>query len=210
MNASLPVDGRRSLVYLPIIHTAADMGTLSASIQGRKLPVLGRQGLSRQAAVVEKMWERIELAAERVPLTERTLRLYQDGLPVCGHEREIVAELAAAGSRNHRLLLRLVERGAKLMGTESPELLLEEYQIATATFASSPAQQTGAPSQVLRDSLLLKRDRFAADRINTTLAAGEHGILFMGMLHTVSAFLDADIRVDYPLGRPTVDQRRPE
>ena len=43
---------------MPIIHTAADMGTLGASIQGRKLPVLGRQGLSRHAAVVEKMWER--------------------------------------------------------------------------------------------------------------------------------------------------------
>ena len=96
------------------------------------------------------------------------------------------------------------------MGTESPELLVEEYQLAMATFASSASAADRSTLTNLRDALLLKRDRFIADRINATLAAGEHGILFMGMLHAVSAYLDADIRVDYPLGWPTVKQRRAE
>ncbi len=204
MNASQSGDGKRKLVYIPIIHTATDMGTLGASIRGKKLSTLGRQGLTRSAVVVEKMWERIEGVTARLPLTQGTVRLYQDGLPVCGHEREIVSELAGAGSRNHRLLLELEARGATLMGTESPDLLIEEYQLATATFASCATLKTSASQQHLRDSLLEKRDRFIARRINTTLAAGESGILFLGMLHEAAKYLDSDIDIVYPLGRPGV------
>lgn len=142
MNAPPTCVGKRKLIYIPIIHTAADMGTLGASIRGKKLSTLGRQGLARNAAVLEKMWEEIERVAARLPLAQGTMRLYQDGLPVCGHERAIVSELAGAGSRNHRLLLELEARGATLMGTESPELLVQEYQLATAAFASEAAVRT--------------------------------------------------------------------
>jgi hypothetical protein len=208
MNVNSSGDGKRKLVYIPIIHTAADMGTLGASIRGRKLSTLGRQGLKHNAAVVEKMWERIESVAARLALPQGTVRIYQDGLPVCGHEREIVSELAGAGSRNHRLLLDLEARGATLMGTESPELLVEEYQEEAAAFASGAPVRTDIRQQKLRDTLLEKRDRFVADRINTTLGDGESGILFMGMLHAVTQYLDSDIRVVYPLGTPRVKQRR--
>jgi len=52
----------RILVYFPIIHTAADMGTLGAKIRDIKLSALGRKGLTRHVAVVDKMWEEIETA----------------------------------------------------------------------------------------------------------------------------------------------------
>lgn len=198
----------RKLVYIPIIHTAADMGTLGASIRGMKLSALGRQGLTRHAAVVEKMWEEIESVVANLPVPPGTVRVYQDGLPVCGHEQEIVSELAGAGNRNHRLLVKLQARGATLMGTESPELLVEEYQLATAAFASGATVRTDIRQKQLRDTLLEKRDRYIADRINGTLGAGESGILFMGMLHKVSKYLDSDINVVYPLGLPRVRQRR--
>jgi hypothetical protein len=199
---------KRKLIYIPIIHTAADMGTLGASIRGKKLSTLGRQGLMRNAIVVEKMWEEIERVVAGLPLTPGTARLYQDGLPVCGHERAIVSELAAAGSRNHRMLLQLETRGATLMGTESPELLVQEYQLATAAFASGTAVRSNLREQQLRDTLLEKRDRFVADRINKTLGAGECGILFLGMLHQAAKYLDSDINVVYPLGLPRVRPRR--
>ena len=114
------------------------------------------------------------------------MRVYQDGLPVCEHEQEIVAELAEAGSRNHRLLLSLQARGAVLMGTESPELLVEEYQLASAALAQGRASPAKMRRDRLRDTLLERRDRYVADRINETLGAGETGILFMGMLHEVT------------------------
>ena len=176
----------RRLVYIPIIHTAADMGSLGASIRGRKLSTLGRQGLSQQASVVDKMWEKIESVAASLPLAQGTVRVYQDGLPVCGRERQIVADLAMAGNRNHRLLLELEARGATMMGTESPELLIEEYQLATAAFASG---------------ITLKRNGRQQE-----LGAGESGILFLGMLHEAAKYLDSGIDVIYPLGLPRLRQ----
>jgi hypothetical protein len=196
----------RRLVYIPIIHTTADMGSLGALIRGKKLSTLGRQGLSRHAAVVDKMWEKIESLTASLPLAQGKVRVYQDGLPVCGHERQIVADLAEAGNRNHRLLLQLEARGATLMGTESPELLIEEYQLAAAAFASGIALKSDSRRQELRDSLLEKRDRFIADRISRTLGAGECGILFLGMLHEAAKYLDSGIDVVYPLGLPRLRQ----
>ena len=129
-------------------------------------------------------------------------------LPVgclCGHEQQIVSQLAEKGSRNHRLLLRLQAKGALLMGTESGELLVEEYRMASAALAAGGA---GGPAsrearrKALREALLDKRDRYIAARINATLAAAETGILFLGMLHAVNRRLDPDVRVVYPVGPP--------
>jgi len=198
----------RRLAYIPIVHTLADMGTLGASVQSAKLAALGRQGLARSAAVVEKMWEEIERVVGNLPVGPGSVRVYQDGLLVCGREREIVSELAAAGSRNHRLLLDLQARGAVLMGTESPELLVAEYQLASAELAAGRASHAKIRPDRVRDALLEKRDRFIADRINGTLGAGESGILFMGMLHEVARYLDSGIKVVYPLGRPRLQPRR--
>jgi len=199
-----PSGRERRLVYIPIVHTLADMGALGAPIRSVKLSALGRQGLAHNAAVVEKMWEEIEGAAGNLPVSPGTVRVYQDGLPVCGHEREIVAELAAAGSRNHKLLVSLQSRGAVLMGTESPELLVEEYQLASAALAAGRASHVKMRRAPLRDTLLERRDRYVAGRINGTLGAGETGVLFMGMLHEVTRYLEPGILVVYPLRRPPV------
>jgi hypothetical protein len=194
--------GERSLVYIPMIHTLADMGALGASIQKVKLKALGRRGLEHSAAAVEQMWGEIERTVRNLPVRPGGVRVYQDGLPVCGHEREIVADLAEAGSRNHRLLMSLQARGAVLMGTESPALLVEEYQLASAALAAGRTSPAKMCRDRLRDTLIERRDHYIADRINRTLGAGESGILFMGMLHEVTGSLAADIQVAYPLGRP--------
>ena len=198
--------GERRLVYIPIIHTLADMGTLGASIQKVKRKALGRRGLAHSAAAVEKMWGEIERTVRKLPVRSGSVRVYQDGLPVCGHEQEIVADLAEAGSRNHRLLLSLRARGAVLMGTESPELLVQEYQLASAALAAGRVSPAKMCRDRLRDTLLERRDRYIADRINRTLGAGETGILFLGMLHEVTRCLEPDIQVAYPLGGPPVRQ----
>jgi hypothetical protein len=195
-------DHKRTLVYVPIVHTSADMGTLEASIRSKKLSVLGRQGLTRSVGAVEKLWEKIEGLATESLLTHGVWRVYQDGLPVCGHEREIVSELAEGGSRNHRLLLNLQVRGATLMGTESPELLVAEYQLATTAFADGAILLNDRRQEQLRETLLEKRDRFIAERVNQTLKDGECGILFLGMHHRAAKYLDSDIEVVYPLGQP--------
>lgn len=135
---------------------------------------------------------------ERLPIVGGETRVYQDGLPVCAHEARIISELAEAGSRNYKLLLRLESRGAMLMGTENPDLLVEEYQLAVTGLNSGGAG--GARQRELRGAALLEeRDRYIAARINSTLQPGETGVLFLGMLHSVQPYLDRDINIVYPI-----------
>jgi hypothetical protein len=195
----------RTLIYFPIVHTQADMGALSESIQRLKVKRLGRKGWERNVNLVDKLWAQIEQAIESLILPYERVRLYQDGLPVCGREVEIITELAKAGSRNHRLLLCLREKGATIMGTESSELLVEEYQLFKEDFAAGKpevATRGEARRKALRDSLLKRRDQHIARRINDTLLGGETGLIFLGMLHSVGPWLDKDIRVVYPIHQP--------
>jgi len=181
------------------------MGSLKGQLQRVKSSRVGRYGLARGAWLVNKTWDEIDRAVDTLPKPASQVRVYQDGLPVCGNEQQVVAELAAAGSRNHRLILRLVERGAILMGTESTELLLEEYQLALAALAPRgprSALRWAGREKSLGESILERRDQFIGARINSTLAEGETGILFLGMLHAVEGYLKSDITVVCPTHTP--------
>jgi hypothetical protein len=195
----------RTLIYIPIIHTETDMGTLSESVKKSTLQKFGRRGLKRKTGMVDTLWTEIERKFDALALTYDKVRLYQDGLPVCGRETSIVTELAKAGSRNHRLLLVLMKRGARIMGTESLGLLMEEYELDKQILAPRGARGKAvmeSSRKALIDSLLKRRDKFISDRINGTLCAGETGILFIGMLHSLHNKLDSDIHVIYLLNPP--------
>jgi hypothetical protein len=194
----------RTLIYFPIIHTQADMGALRESVARVTREKLGRAGVTRKARAIARVWGQIEGAIDALDLPMTQVRLYQDGLPVCGREAEIVTELAQAGSRNHQLLQRLMAQGAILMGTESADLLVQEYQLAQKSLTGHPPRPAEAAAQrrALSASLLQRRDQFIAQRINDTLQPGETGILFLGMLHAVERYLPRDIKVIYPLPRP--------
>ena len=192
----------RRLLHIPIIHTQADMGALGEAFRRalvsklgeafRRALVskLGEQGWQHNVDLVDQVWTAIEKGLAGLNLRYELLRIYQDGLPVCGHELRIVKELARAGSRNHRLLLAMHQRGATIMGTESAELLVEEYQLAQRLAANS---QPNAAERTLARSLLERRDQFVATRINATLKPRETAIVFLGLLHSLHGKLAPDI-----------------
>ena len=126
----------RKLIYFPIVHNQADMGGLSESVKRVSVKKIGRIGWKRKLNLIDQFWSEIEKALEKLSIPFGRVRIYQDGLPVSGREADIVRELAEAGSRNHALLLRLIDKGAKLMGTESLALLLQEYETAKRSLDS--------------------------------------------------------------------------
>ncbi|MBI4327593.1 MAG: hypothetical protein HY674_20370 [Chloroflexi bacterium] len=192
----------RRLIHIPIIHTQADMGALSHAIKEMTSEKLGQKGWERNVHLIDEIWTRIEGAIDGWTLPYEKVRLYQDGLPVCGREAEIVTELARAGSRNHRLLLRLMDRGATVMGTESGELLVQEYKLVKQILAAGDSRKANlleARSKALSQALLKQRDKAIAERINNTLRLGETGLLFLGLLHAVGNGLAKDIRVTQPV-----------
>jgi len=203
LGAGLAEGHSRTLISFPIVHTQADMGALQESVTRATLEKAGRVGLARKTAAIDQIWTEIEAAIDALPLSFDRVRLYQDGLPVCGREAEIVTELARTGSRNHQLLLRLMAQGAVLMGTEEGDLLVQEYQLAKQSLTTRPprAAAVAAARRALSEALLQRRDQFIAQRINATLKNGETGILFLGMLHSLERHLHPDVLVIHPLHR---------
>jgi hypothetical protein len=195
----------RTLIYIPIIHTQADMGALAGAMRRLAIEKLGRREWERSVKAIDQLWAVIRETIEKLDLPYTRVRLFQDGLPHCGREAQIVTDLANAGSPNHQVLLFLMGKGATLMGTESADLLLEEYQLAQQVLNAQglgEAERVQARQKSLSQSLLGKRDRYIAERINETLGEAETGLLFVGMLHSLEEHLAKDIQVHYPILRP--------
>jgi hypothetical protein len=213
----------RSVIYIPIIHTSLDMGSLAESVRSEYVKRHGEEAWRRHVEIVEQMWTEIERNLDAMALDWGKCRIFQDSLPVCGHESEIVADLAQRGSRNHRLILKLMARGAVLMGTESPTLLLEEYREAIR-FQAAPKEPAAPRSGIRKDpvphpsrtpaepprasDLLRRRDQFVAMRIDETLAPGETGVVLMGLLHGLDRYLPRDIAVRPLVARLCFEEAR--
>ena len=186
----------RTLIYIPVIHSQADMGSLAADVRQRFEQAFGAAEWQRRASSVAALWEGLRERVLGLPLDWARTRIYQDGLPVCGRELDIVHDLAAQGSHNHRLLAELVARGATLMGTESGELMLAEYarvrrllQAAQRGDGEGDGEGAGETLKAEGEVLLRRRDAFVAERIRTTLQEGETGLVFLGLLHRVDDLL---------------------
>jgi hypothetical protein len=177
------------------------MGALSESVKKATLQRLGERVWRRKINLVSRFWSDVENTLNTLNLTYARTRVYQDGLPVCGKELDIVTELAKKGSPNHQILVRLMEKGATIMGTESAQLLIEEYHLIKKVLESGNVKEATAMEirQQAAGDLLRKRDEFIAARIDGTLRAEETGIIFLGLLHNPVVFLPKDIQVHYPL-----------
>jgi hypothetical protein len=188
----------RRLIDVPILHSPADMGTMAKGLEAALVERFGRRHWDEYLALLDGFWQVVRTELEQLGLDYHSVDLYQDGLPACGRELAIVAKAATRGSENHQLLLDLVARGATLMGTEDPNLLLEEHHNVASALRhdageASAAEQAGHPSR--HDETLAKRDAYIGRRIGETLRPGRTGILFLGMMHNVEPFLPADIVV---------------
>jgi hypothetical protein len=184
------------VILVPIVHNLADLGSLAESVRARYLQRFGPAVWRQRERAVEKLWGDIRRAIEALALDYRRTRIYQDGMPVCGQEEQIVRELAAAGSLNHQLILELLRLGACLVGTEDPQLLIREYQMQRRLIgAASAAERPLAPSPGEAAELLAARDRFIAERIAATLAEGETALLFVGAAHGLEALRASGIDV---------------
>lgn len=183
----------RQLIIIPIVHTPADLGSQQDRAREAYIARYGAQQWDQHLEMLAQLWHTIRQRVLALPVHCTTVRLYQDGLPICGHELAIVETLAAAGSSNHQLLLELVNRGAMLMGTEDPALLVQERERLGQQCTAQPT--CGSAESPLYDALMAQRDAAIASRIAATLAAGELGLLFIGALHRVGQRLPEDIAV---------------
>ena len=194
----------RQLMYVPVIHSEADMGSMAEPLKKEFTEQFGVHVWKEHVKAVDEMWEGIAKKLNGADFNVSQVRIYQDGLPICGREMDIVRDVAAQGSQNHRLVLSLVERGAHLEGSEDAKLLLKEYRYIKAITDEPDQKQKLRKARWLRwprSWLLTQRDRFMARRIAQTLKDGETGVLFAGITHRIDKYLPKDIKVTYLISR---------
>jgi len=187
----------RTLIYVPIIHTSADLGSIAKDVTKRGIANLGEEIWTKHRKTVEGFWDAISRYFDSLDVKE--MKLYQDGM-IAEAEigKKIVEDTAKAGSKNYQLLLRLLDKGAVLVKTEDFKLVKQEYdRLLAITQAKATIHKITAflRYKLLKDILLSKRDGFIARRIDQTLKVNEKAILFIGALHKIKKKLPKDIRV---------------
>ena len=181
---------KRSLFIIPIVHTRADFGSLGSKVPFDK----------EIEEITTQYWNSVFNYVQNLTIDFSKLKVYQDGL--LDISTEIVAKIVdETQTPNYNVLRWLKDQGAHIIGTESPQLLLEEYQSLQAIF--------NAPSEELKitarwkyrnnsEFLLEGRDKYIAQRIKATLPEGGTGILFIGLAHKVKRLLEQEIEVSEP------------
>ncbi len=189
----------RKLILVKIVHTSTDMGSMGEGLVKEGMAKMGREKWFENQRKIEKFWDDLEKEIDGLGLDNSKTRIYQDGLP-CGGELglRIVRETADKGSKNYRIVWKLIERGAKIETTESPELLRKEYEYIKALItARSPEEKADAARRYdrIKDELMQERDAYIAKAIDISLKDGETGVLFIGAFHNVIPELAKDIEV---------------
>ncbi len=172
------------LIIIPIAHTPADMGSLRSSV-----PFSGEY-----EAKVTGYWADIFRYLKNLPDVSG-FKIYQDGLPDVA-EDFVAGIVTETQTSNYEILRWLKEQGAKILGTEDPNLLHEEYE-STTSIINQGGHST--IDDVIKRSLLLEqRDDYIAQRIKDTLKPEETGLLFIGAAHNVARLLKNDCQIIDP------------
>ena len=187
----------KALIYVPIIHTSADLGSLAKDLNRRGIADLGEELWKEHIKTVEGFWDELSHYFDSIDVSG--MKIYQDGM-VAGGEvgQKIVEEGAKSGSKNYELIARLLQRGAILFKTEDFKLVKKERdRLIAITQAKSLPEKLIAfmKYKVTKNRLLNKRDEFIAGRVGETLNQDETGIIFIGAYHNIKDRLPKDVRI---------------
>jgi len=187
----------RTLIYVPIIHTSADLGSLAKEVSERGIADLGENLWEKHRKTVEGFWDAISNYFDSIDVSN--VKIYQDGM-VAEAEigQEIVKEGVKSGSRNYQLVSKLIERGAVLVKTEDFNLVKEERDKLLALLKSKSIIKKLAAFieyRLIKNRLLKRRDKFITKRIDETLQHGEKAILFIGAYHNIKKRLPRNMHV---------------
>lgn len=187
----------RILIYVPIIHTSADLGSLAKDVTKRGITELGEEVWKKHIKRVEGLWDVISHYFDSMDVSG--MKIYQDGM-VADSEvgQKIVEEGIKSGSKNYEIISKLLQKGAILVKTEDFKLVKEERdRLLAMTQAKSITLKLIAliKYKLVKNRLLIKRDKFIAKRIDETLNQGETGIIFIGAYHNIKKWLPKDIQI---------------
>lgn len=189
----------RTLIYIPIIHSVADMGSLGVELKRKSVSGLGEDEWQKHTDTVNGYWDAIESYFENIDIYDKGIKIYQDGMFADGENAMIIInEGIRSGSKNSEIVSKLIGRGAILIKTEDFKMVKAEYDWLQSIIKSTSNIKKLYLVQrykILKPIFLRRRDRFIAATIDETLGQNETGILFIGAYHNVMKRLPKDITV---------------
>jgi len=189
----------RKLIYVPIIHSAADMGSLGKAMRHTEVSDSGASRFEKHKQTIDGYWQVIEAYFDSYNFENTNLKVYQDGMFLEGDMAlRIIKDGISAGSKNSTIVLNLIQRGATLMQTEEIKLVMDEYNAIQAMLKSkNPLNKIFylLRYKLLKPLFLKRRDRYIAQRIAASLAPKETAVLFIGAFHHIIQKLPKDISV---------------
>lgn len=187
----------RKLIYIPVIHMSADLGSIAKQVDKRGIAGFGEEFWKKHRETISGFWDSV--VKYFANLEVKDFKIYQDGMVTDGEVgQKIVEEGIKAGSKNYEIIDDLVKRGAILVQTEDFPLVKEERdRIVKITQAKTITEKLIAylRYRLTKNRLLRKRDRFIAKAIDETLNDGETGILFIGAYHDIIPNLSKNIQI---------------
>ena len=189
----------RTLIYIPIIHSSADMGSLGKELKHKSVSELGEKKWQKHTDTVNSYWDAIESYFENIGIYIKGIKIYQDGMFVDGEiAMKIISEGIKSGSKNSEIVSKLIGRGAVLIRTEDFKMVKDEYNGLQSVLKS----KTNIKKlflllryKISKPIFLIRRDKFIAGRIAETLGQDETGILFIGAYHNIMKRLPKVITV---------------
>ncbi len=187
----------KQLLYVPVIHEEADLGSVAAPAGKRSQEFFGKARWARHKEIVTLFWDRLSDYFSKID--SAGLLIFQDGLAAGGElGRRIIEEGAARGSRNYQIVLDLIRRGGEIQKTEDIEILKKELERILQCIqndSSDKKDSIPAENRLEGDRIMEERDKFVAKTIGDTLKEGERGVLFMGAFHRVIGCLPEDMEI---------------
>ena len=81
------------LVYVPVVHSIAEMGSAAEAYRAAFAARYGERKLAERSTEFDAIWRAIGEGIRSLRLDLKHVKLYQDSLPVCGHERALVHQI---------------------------------------------------------------------------------------------------------------------
>ncbi|MFA8436661.1 MAG: hypothetical protein ACEPOZ_19295 [Marinifilaceae bacterium] len=189
----------RNLIYVPIIHSSADLGSMAKTLNRRGVAEFGQEFWQNHIQTIDGFWDAIAYYFETIDLYIKGTKIYQDGMVTDGEiAMKIIEDSIKSGSKNYEIVSDLIQRGAIIVQTEDLELVREELkslQAITQTKSRTKKILRLISYKLTKGRLLKKRDKYIARRIAETLGENETGILFIGAYHKVKNKLPKDIQI---------------
>src|SRR3990167_6427125 len=151
----------RTLIYVPVIHTSADLGSLAEDVAKRGKIDLGEEVWRQHEEIVNGFWNVLIKYFDSLEVSG--FKIYQDGMVAEGEVgQRIVEEGVRSGSKNYEVIARLIEKGAILVKTEDFSLVSKERDsLIKITQGKTAVEKLIAiiKYKIIKNKLLKKRDR---------------------------------------------------